>query len=140
MDKSSILKQKYTIILGIGITTLVVFTFAFYILKSPEIGLFELISIPVIIIIILSSSYLIHDKLKNLKLGLPDKDERIKNAAYKAGYYGFIAAIWSAVGSNWLSIIFRDQELRGGLVTAAVVVVAGLVFMGSYFYFSRKGE
>ena len=133
------MKEKLTIVMGIGIITLVVFTFGFYIFANPSIELFDIISIPIILIIILSSSYLIYDKFKNIKAGLPSKDERLKLAAYKAGYYGFMSAIWSAVGSNMLSIILFDKELRGGLVVAAVVLISGIVFMGSYFYFSRKG-
>jgi hypothetical protein len=133
-------RQKIVIMLGIGITTLVVFTLAFYILSDPSIELFDLISIPIILIIVLTSSYIIYDRAKNIKKGLPAQDERLKLAGYKAGYYGFIAAIWSAVGSNMGSIILFDQELRGGLVTAAVVLVSGIVFMTAYFYFSRKGE
>lgn len=134
------MKEKMTIVLGIGITTLVVFTLAFYIFAKTSIELFDIISIPIIIIIILSTSYIVHDKWKNIKAGLPTKDERLKLAAYKAGYYGFIAAIWSAIGSNWLSIILVDQDLRGGLVVAAVVLISGFVFILSYFYFSRKGD
>ena len=132
--------QKIVIMLGIGITTLVVVTLAYYILADPSIELFDLISIPIILIIVLTSSYIIYDRVKNIKRGLPAQDERLKLAGYKAGYYGFVAAIWSAVGSNMGSIILIDQELRGGLVTAAVVLVSGIVFMTSYFYFSRKGE
>ena len=132
--------KKIVIMLGIGITTLVVFTFAYYILADPSIELFDIISIPIILIIILISSYVIYDRAKNIKKGLPAQDERLKLAAYKAGYYGFIAAIWSAIGSNMLSIFISDQDLRGGLVVAAVVLVSGSVFMLSYFYFSRKGE
>jgi hypothetical protein len=132
--------QKLVIIMGIGITALVVFTFAYYILGDTSIELFDLISIPILLIIIITSSYLIYDKYKNIKAGLPSQDERLKLASYKAGYYGFITAIWSAVGSNMGSIILFDQELRGGLVTAAVVLLSGIVFMGSYFYFSRKGN
>ena len=134
------MKEKLTIVLGIGISTLVVFTLAFYAFAKDSIELFDIISIPIILIIILSTSYVIYDKWKNIKAGLPTKDERLKLAAYKAGYYGFISAIWSAVGSNWISIILFDQDLRGGLVVAAVVLVSGVVFMLSYFYFSRKGE
>ena len=132
--------QKLVILMGIGITALVVGTFAYYILANPTIELFDLISIPIILIIILISSYIIYDRAKNIKKGLPAQDERLKIAAYKAGYYGFIAAIWSAVGSNMLSIILFDEELRGGLVTAAVVLISGITFMLAYFYFSRKGE
>jgi len=140
MKTESKLYQKSVIVLGIGITTLVVFTFLFYMLKEPDIGMFEIISVPIILTILLTSTFIIYDKYKNIKAGLPTQDERLKNAAYKAGYYGFVAAIWSAVGSNMGSIILFDQELRGGLVVAAVVLISGLVFMGSYFYFSRKGS
>ena len=132
--------QKLVILMGIGITALVVGTFAYYILANPTIELFDLISIPIILIIILTSSYVIYDRAKNIKKGLPAQDERLKIAAYKAGYYGFIAAIWSAVGSNMLSIILFDEELRGGLVTAAAVLISGITFMLAYYYFSRKGE
>ena len=132
--------QKLVILMGIGITALVVGTFAYYILANPTIELFDLISIPIILIIILTSSYIIYDRAKNIKKGLPAQDERLKIAGYKAGYYGFIAAIWSAVGSNMLSIILFDEELRGGLVTAAVVLISGITFMLAYYYFSRKGE
>ena len=132
--------QKIVIILGIGITALVVCTFAFYILSDPSIDLFDIISIPIILIIVLTSSYIIYDRAKNIKKGLPAQDERLKLAAYKAGYYGFFAAIWSAIGSNMGSIILVDQELRGGLITAAVVLISGIVFMASYIYFSRKGD
>lgn len=132
--------QKLVILMGIGITALVVGTFAYYILANPTIELFDLISIPIILIIILTSSYIIYDRAKNIKKGLPAQDERLKIAGYKAGYYGFIAAIWSAVGSNMLSIILFDEELRGGLVTAAAVLISGITFMLAYYYFSRKGE
>ncbi|PNX49389.1 MAG: hypothetical protein BV457_01940 [Thermoplasmata archaeon M9B1D] len=132
--------QKLVILMGIGITALVVGTFAYYILANPTIELFDMISIPIILIIILTSSYVIYDRAKNIKKGLPAQDERLKIAGYKAGYYGFIAAIWSAVGSNMLSIILFDEELRGGLVTAAVVLISGITFMLAYYYFSRKGE
>ena len=134
------MKEKMTIILGIGVTTLVAFTFAYYMLANPTIELFHLISIPIILIIVLTSSYMIYDKFKNVRAGLPTEDERFKMVGYRAGYYGFIAAIWSAVGSNMGSILLFDEELRGGLVVAAVVLVSGLVFMISFLYLARKGN
>jgi hypothetical protein len=133
------MKEKMTIILGIGITVLVIITMAFYLIANDTIELFEIISILIIVILVSTSSYIIWDRVKNLKAGLPAQDERLKIASYKAGYYGFIAAIWSAVGSNLGYIMLFDQELRGGLVVAAVVLISGLVFMGSFIYFSRKG-
>lgn len=132
--------QKLVIIMGIGITTLVVFTLAFYMLAAPSIELFDIITIPIIIIIVLTSSYIIYDRLKNIKAGLPAQDERLKLAGYKAGYYGFIAAIWSGLLTNFGYNVLFDEDLRGGLVVAAVVLISGVTFILSYFYFARKGE
>lgn len=132
--------QKLVIMMGIGITTLVVFTLGFYMLKDPAVELFDIVTIPIILIIVLTSSYIIYDRYKNIKKGLPAQDERLKQSAYKAGYYGFIAAIWGAVGSNMLSIILFGESLTGNLVVASVVLISGVTFIFSYFYFSRKGE
>jgi hypothetical protein len=133
------MKEKMTVILGIGIAVLVIITLGFYLMANDNIEFFEIYSVLIIVILVSSSSYIIWDRIKNLKAGLPAQDERLKLAGYKAGYYGFIAAIWSAVGSNLGYIMLFDEELRGGLVTAAVVLISGLVFMFSFFYFSRKG-
>jgi len=134
------MKDKMTAIVGAGIALMAIFTFAFYLLAKETIELIDIASISIVIILITTSIYLIWDRVKNLKAGLPAQDERLKIAGYKAGYYGFIAAIWSSVGSNMGSIILFDQELRGGLVTAAVVLISGIVFMVTYIYFSRKGN
>lgn len=133
------MKEKNTILLGIGVVALVVVTFSFYIIKNEGIDLFDMLAIPLLIVIIIFAIYVMNDKIKNLKAGLPSKDERLTNAAYKAGYYGFMSAIWSAVGSNMASIILFDKELRGGLVVAAVVLISGAVFIISYLYLSKKG-
>jgi len=134
------MKDKITAILGFGIAACVIFTFGFYLLAKDDIKFFDILTILIVAILVITSIYLIWDRVKNIKAGLPAQDERLKNAGYKAGYYGFIAAIWSAVGSNLGYNIIFDQELRGGLVTAAVVLISGIVFMISYIYFSRKGN
>jgi len=134
------MKEKLSVILGVGISVCVFFTLAFYLMAKDSIELFDIVSIFIILILVISSSYIIWDRLKNLKVGLPVQDERLKLVGYKAGYIAFIAAIWSAVGSNMGSIILFDQELRGGLVTAAVVLISGIVFMVSYLYYFKKGN
>jgi hypothetical protein len=134
------MKNKLMIITGIGLVALVLLTLTIYLFAKDSLELADLPSIAIVLILVATATYLIWDRVKNLKAGLPAQDERLKLAGYKAGYYGFIAAIWSAVGSNLGYNIIFDQELRGGLVTAVVVLASGLVFMISYFYFSRKGE
>ena len=134
------MKDKITVITGAGIAVLVIFTLFFYLTGKSSIELFDIVTILIVLILVTTSIYLIWDRVKSLKAGLPAQDERLKLAGYRAGYYGFIAAIWSAVGSNLGFNIIFDAELRGGLVTAAVVLVSGIVFMISYIYFSRKGD
>ncbi|UCB59402.1 MAG: hypothetical protein JSV67_03665 [Thermoplasmatales archaeon] len=133
------MKDKLTTIIGIGIAACVIFTFLFYLIAKDDIELFDIFTILIIAILVITSLYLIWDRVKNLKAGLTVQDERLKVVGYKAGYYGFIAAIWSAVGSNLGYNLIFDQELRGGLVTASVVLVSGIVFMILYIYYSRKG-
>lgn len=134
------MKEKMTIVVGAGIAVLVIFTFGFYLLAKETIEVFDIVTILIVLILVTTSIYLIWDRLKNIRAGLPAQDERLKLAGYRAGYYAFIAAIWSAVGSNLGYVMLFDQELRGGLVTASVVLVSGIVFMISYIYFSRKGN
>ncbi len=134
------MKDKLGIIVGFGISVLVVFTLYIYLIAKDTFELFDIITMSIVLILVLSATYVVWDRVKNLKAGLPVADERLKSVGYKAAYYGFIAAIWSAVGSNMLSIILFDQELRGGLVTAAVVLVSGLVFIISYLYLATKGK
>jgi len=71
---------------------------------------------------------------------LPASDERLKNVSYRAGYYGFIAAIWSAVFAPVLADTLLGHELEGHLVTAVVVIVSGFVFAVSYLYLAQKGH
>jgi len=134
------MKNKLEIIIGFGVTALVIFTLYLYLFAKDSIELFDIITIPIVLILVMLATYIIYDRMKNVKKGLPVADERLKIISYKAGYYGFIAAIWSAIGSNMASIFLYDQDLRGGLVVAAVVLISGLVFILSYFYLSLKGK
>jgi len=134
------MKSKLEILLGIGIAVCVVVTLAFYLLNAGSLDIGEIGLSLVVIILVVFASFVLWDRLKNVKKGLPSKDERLVLINYKAGFYGFIAAIWSAVGSNLLVNIIFDQELEGGYVSAIVVMVSGLVFAISYLLMYLKGE
>jgi len=134
------MKDKIKISIGVGIVVTVVATLVIYMLSTggQDPSVYLLVIIP--IVLVLSASYIIWDRIKSMRAGLPQEDERSKRVNYKAGYYGFIAAIWSAVGSNLSSVIIYDKDLRGGLVTASVVLVSGLVFVIAYLYLMMKGD
>ena len=134
------MKDKLGIVLGAGIVVAVLATLMFYILNAGNIELSEIFPIFIVIILVISAFYILWDRIKNVKKGLPAQDERLKLTSYKAGNYGFIAAIWGAVFVPLVIDILFDYELPGHLVTAVVVLCGGLVFMISYMYLAWKGN
>jgi hypothetical protein len=134
------MKDIKEILLGLGIATAVIVTLSFYLLNTGNIELEEIFPIGIVLILVVSAFYILWDRIKNVRKGLPAQDERLKLTNYKACSYGFIASIWSAVGVPLISGIVFDYEMPGHYVTAAVVLCGGLTFMISYLYLAWKGE
>ncbi len=134
------MKDKLGIVAGIGISFAVLVMLALFVKYAGNIELSEIALIGIVLILVAFATFILWDRLKNVNKGLPAADERLVQVNYKAGYYGFIAAIWSAVGSNLLAGIIWDIELEGHHVTAVVVLVSGFVFVASYLYLARKGD
>ena len=134
------MKDKIGIIAGIGIAAAVLVTLYFFVRNAGNLELNEIMPIGIILILVASAMYILWDRIKNVKKGLPAQDERLKLTNYKACSYGFIASIWSAVGAPLISGIFFDYELPGNYVTAVVVLCGGLAFIISYLYLAWKGN
>lgn len=134
------MKDKLGVIAGIGIAATVIVTLYFYIINAGNLELNEILPIIIVLILVFSTMYILWDRIKNIRKGLPAQDERLKLTNYKACSYAFIASIWSAVGAPLISGIFFDYELPGNYVTAIVVLCGGLVFMVSFIYLSWKGN
>ncbi|MDD2777285.1 MAG: hypothetical protein PHS47_00040 [Methanocellales archaeon] len=135
------MKDKLGIVAGIGITvSAVLLTLAFFLKSAGNIELSDIPSIGIVLTLVAFATFVLWDRLKNINKGLPAADERLIQVSCKAGYYGFIAAIWSAVGSNLLAEIIWDIELEGHHVAAVVVLVSAFVFAASYLYLARKGD
>ncbi len=134
------MKDKIGIVVGIGIAVLILAALSLYVISAENIELSEITSMSIVLILVSSATFILWDRLKNIRKGLPAKDERLVQVDYRAGYYGFIAAMWSAIGSNVIAGIIWDIELEGEHVSAVVVLVSGLVFVASYLYLSRKGD
>jgi len=133
------MKDKIGIVLGIGIAAMALVTLTLYIISAGNFELNEIIPIGIVLIVVALAIYVLWDRIKNVKKGLPAQDERLKLTNYKAGFYAFIATIWSAVFAPLVIEILFDYELPGHLVTAVVVLVSGFVFVASYLYLARKG-
>ena len=134
------MKDKIGILIGIGIAAAVLVTLSFYVLNAGNIELNEISLIGIVLIVVALAIYVLWDRIKNIRKGLPAKDERLILTSYKAGYYGFIAAILSATFGPVVIEILFDYELPGSRVTAVVVLVSGFVFVASYLYMYWKGK
>jgi hypothetical protein len=134
------MREKIMAALGTSLVIAVIITLIIYLASPSIIGYGEIITIVIATTIIVFAIYIIWDHARNMSKGLPVKDERLENINYKAGYYGFIAAIWTAVGAPAFSDILFDHELEGHIITALVVIISGVVFVASYLYLMRKGS
>ncbi|MCW4029759.1 MAG: DUF2178 domain-containing protein [Candidatus Bathyarchaeota archaeon] len=132
------MKSKLLITLGIMVVAIVLVTLTLYLTNTQSIQYDEIAILAIIVIIVIFALYILSDMTKNVSKGLPVGDERTKNITYQAGYYAFIAAIWSAVFAPLFVDIIFNYELPTDQVSGAVVLISGLVFAISYIYLMRK--
>jgi hypothetical protein len=134
------MKGKKEIIVSTVVVAGVLLTLFFYLMGTGEIEFNQIVLVGIALVLVGLAMYIIWDKIRNVQKGLPGKDERTISISYKAGYYGFIAAIWSAVLIPTIIDIVFGYELNGGDISAIVVLVSGFVFVVSYLYLYRKGK
>jgi len=134
------MKAKKEIIVATMVVAMVLLTLFFYLMGTSKIELNQIGLVGIAIVLVGLAMYIIWDKIRNVQKGLPGKDERVISISHKAGYYGFIAAIWSAVFAPLFFDVSSGYELDGGDVSAIVVLVSGFVFVVSYIYLYRKGK
>jgi hypothetical protein len=134
------MKDKKGIVLSILVAAGVLLTLFFYLRDAGEIELNEIVLVGIVLILVGLAMYIVWDRLKNVQKGLPAKDERVISISHKAGYYGFIAAIWSAVLIPTMIDIIFGYEPDAGDISAIVVFVSGFVFVVSYLYLYQKGK
>jgi hypothetical protein len=138
------MKEKLSIILGAGITILVLFILGIYILGAQTIEFSDALMILIPIVLVIGTIILLKDRITNVRAGLPSADERSKKLHWKAGAYTYYATIWIAVGTLWYNIIFADNlgfpALDAGYVVAIIVLASAAVWFLFQFYFLRKGD
>lgn len=134
------MKAKKEIIVATILVAMVLVTLFLYLIGTREIEYNQIVSIGIVLVLVGLAMYIIWDKIRNIQKGLPAKDERVISISHKAGYYGFIAAIWSAVLIPTMIDIIFGYELDAGDISAIVVLVSGFVFVVSYLYLYQKGK
>ncbi|XHH08624.1 MAG: hypothetical protein ACFCUE_13805 [Candidatus Bathyarchaeia archaeon] len=132
------MKSKILIAMGFLIIALVLITLITYLTAATTTLYGEIATLAVIVILVIFALYVLWDMTRNVSKGLPAGDERTKNITYQAGYYAFIAAIWSVVFAPLFTSIIFDYEMETDFVSGAVVLISGLVFAISYLYLVRK--
>ena len=134
------MKNIKEIVLSILVAAGVILTLFFYLMGTGEIEFNQIVLVGIALLLVGLAMYIVWDKIRNVQKGLPGKDERTISMSHKAGYYGFIAAIWSAVFAPLFFDVSSEYELDGGDVSAIVVLVSAFVFIVSYLYLYWKGK
>jgi len=135
-------KDRTGIIAGFVVSALVLATLVLYVTNMGSINLFESLSILIILFLVISATWILVDKTRNMRAGLPAKDEMTVRLAHKAGYYTYLASIYIALALMWYSNSLEESRgagLDAGQVGGAIILLSAIVFMGSYFYLSHKG-
>lgn len=139
------MKEKMFLLTGIGVIAAVIVTLGFYAANASEntMTISEYIMVFIVLVIVAAAVWLMKDRLGSIRKGLPTKDERQTAITQKAGYYSWMVAIWSAIGTMWIGIFLEEEfgmpQLTANYVVAAVVLASGLAFFALFFYFNRKG-
>ena len=138
------MKEKMSIIALAGVTILVLVTIIFFLMELNSIDVSDMLLVIIPIILIIGVIFILRDRIKNLRAGLPNADERAKKLHWKAGAYSYYATIWIAVGSLWYNIIFADElgfpALNAGQIVAVIVLLSAMCWFVFQFYFMRKGD
>ncbi len=138
--------EKTSMILGFGITALVVGTIVFYGLGAASGGLEfpEVLMILTVIVLVVLATYIVIERFRAYKAGLPLKDEREKRIWHKAGYYTYLVTIYLVLGLSWFSdYLIEDLGMSGfdiGVFAGLIILVTGSVFISLYFYFRQTGK
>ncbi len=130
--------------IGLGVSILVVVGLVFYLANAGNIDIGETVMMIFVAALVIGATIIVLKKMGNIKKGLPSTDELAQKNNWKAAGYSYFATIWIAVAMLWIDgpigDMFGIEELTVVHVVAAVVLLSGMVYIGSWFYFDRRGE
>lgn len=131
------MNNKVTLAMGIGIVLLVLATLSFYILGAGAISLQEYGMMGVVLLLVAGATVIVAMNYRNIRAGLPAKDERSRLIDMKASRYGFMAAIWIALGTAWMGDYITLPWRYNSYI---IMLGAGLVFVFSYIILYYRGS
>lgn len=135
-------KNKIGIVTGFIVIALVLATLVLYVTNMGSMNLSEYSIILGIIVLVIGATWVLVDRIRSMRTGLPAKDEMTVKLSHKAGYYAYLASIYIALAFMWYSNSLEESGsggLAAGQVAGGIILLSAIVFMGSYFYLSHKG-
>jgi len=138
------MKDKYGLILGLGIAIAALVGLLFFLKNSGELEVIEYIYLLLVLLIVAGTSIILLKKAKDIKVGLPVGDELTEKTTWKAGYYTYLFSVWIAVSLLWYNILVPERfgvpELSVEQVIGILVLLPGAFFIGLALYLNKKGE
>lgn len=139
-----LMKDKYSLILGLGLAIAVIVGLFYFLKNSGEFDVIEYIYLLLVLLILAGTSVILWNKAKDIKAGLPVGDELATKTAWKAGYYAYLFSVWVAVGLLWYNILIPERfgvpELTVEQVIGIIVLLPGAFFIGFSLYLNKKGD
>jgi hypothetical protein len=133
-----------SVAVGFGVILAVLVTLALWMGNAGSFELGEIFVTAGVLAIAAAATYVVLKRRKDIKDGFSPDDELTKKAGWKAGYFAYIASVWTAVGMMWLNIFLTEAfgfpEFSTGQFVAAIVLIPGFVFLALALYFRGKGN
>ncbi len=137
------MKDKTSVFLGIGITVLIIALLITFIAKAGQQSIYENLLYILVTLLIIGTSIIMIKRTKDLKKGLPVKDELIIKIAHKAGSYAYMSTMWLAVILLWYNTYFVDNFnlplLSTEQLIGIIVLLPGVIYLTFFFIFNKKG-
>ena len=132
--------EKLRVLLGFAMVAMAILGVWLYLGASSPADLSEMFILGPVLVLVIGAAYIIIERAKALKKGLPTEDEFLKRVNYKSGYYSFIAGIWISLGVGFSEDFLVNMGLSFRHGTTIVLLAMGLVFICSYLILSKRGS
>ena len=132
-------KDMMRIRMGFLASALVVLGVIAYGIAAATYGIFDITEILLVgtaLTLAVSAAFVIRDRMKSVKRGLPAEDEMSKRGIEKAGYYSYLASVYIALGIGFFS---DDLQITVSQATGAIILFSAIIFIGLAIYYRKRG-
>lgn len=131
-------------LIGFGVVAAVLLTLAFWAGNAGSLEFGETVVMAGVLALAGAAAFVVLKRGREIRAGFNPDDELSKKAGWKAGYYAYLASVWTAVGVMWLNILVTETygfpDFSMGQVIAAIVIIPGIVFLALALLFRSRGK